>query len=121
MMDDLPEDDTFVQYTEDGELVFQVYEEETDVSLKVTDMLADTEEITSDSDWSDQVSPQRESMASFDGKKHSGKNSTCPVSGCQFRGKKLKFHVQAEHMPRILWDNPQPPVREDRIHQWTEG
>ena len=60
MMDDLPEDDTFVQYTEDGELVFQVYEEETDVSLKVTDVLADTEEITSDSDWSDQVSPQRE-------------------------------------------------------------
>jgi hypothetical protein len=106
MMDDLTEDDTFVKYTEDGELVFQAFGEKSDVSLKVTDMLAETEDITSESDWSDQLSPQRESMTSSERKKHSGRNSTCPVSGCQFRGRKLKFHVQAEHMPRILWDNP---------------
>lgn len=83
-------------------------------------MLADAEEISSDSDWAE-VSPQKAENATVRGKKnHPGRNSTCPVRGCQFSGRKLKFHVQSEHMPRILWDNPQPPVREDRVSQWTE-
>lgn len=43
------------------------------------------------------------------------RNSPCPIYGCSFIGRKLKFHVQQMHMPRLMWDNPQPPVREDKI------
>lgn len=36
-------------------------------------------------------------------------------------GRKLKFHVQSEHLPRFVWDNPQPPITEDKVGEWTEG
>ena len=48
-MEDLNEDDTYVQYDEDGELVFH------QVSFKVFDMLGEAESITSDSDWTEQL------------------------------------------------------------------
>lgn len=31
------------------------------------------------------------------------------------------FHVQSEHLPRIVWDNPQPPIKEEKLGEWTEG
>lgn len=46
------------------------------------------------------------------------RNSPCPAFTCNFVGRKLKFHVQHSHLPRVMWDNPQPPVRDDKVRDW---
>ncbi|CAC5388954.1 unnamed protein product [Mytilus coruscus] len=43
------------------------------------------------------------------------RNSPCPFEGCDFVGRKFNFHVQHIHLPRIMWDNPQPPVKQERL------
>ena len=48
------------------------------------------------------------------------RDSPCPLEGCDFLGRKLKFHVQHMHLPRVMWDNPQPPVREDKLDELNE-
>ena len=113
-MEDLGEDDTYVQYDEDRELVFH------QVSLKVSDLLGEAESITSDSDWTEQPSPQKTKKPKRVQQDRDSRNSSCPVTEFDFRGRKLKFHVQTENLPRILWDDPLPPIREDRVGMWTE-
>ena len=113
-MEDLREDDTYVQYDEDRELVFH------QVSLKVSDMLGEAKSITSDSDWTEQPSPQKTKKPKRVQQDRDSRNSSCPVTEFDFRGRKLKFHVQTENLPRILWDDPLPPIREDRVGMWTE-
>ena len=115
----LEEDNTYVHYGESGELVFSRVEKKPQ-QIKIQELLADTEEITSDSDWSDQASSQKKVVKVEEGKDMKRKDkrsrdSGCPVQECGFTGRKLKFHVQSEHMPRILWEHPQPTVREDKI------
>lgn len=93
------------------------------------ELLADTEEITSESDWSHHSSQQKpmrstpeptiERQSSSRGRRTPGarsRDSGCPVRECLFVGRKLKFHVQSGHLPRIVLDNPQPPIKEE----WTE-
>lgn len=127
--DVLEEDDTFVQYGDNGELVFHREER-----ASMEELLADAEDITSESDWSHHSSPQKpirsspeptiEQQCSSRISRAPGarsRDSGCPVRECPFVGRKLKFHVQSEHLPRIVWDNPQPPIKEEKLGEWTEG
>jgi len=45
------------------------------------------------------------------------RNSICPIRGCQFVSRKIKHHVQHMHLPRIMWDNPQPPIKDEKIDE----
>uniref|UniRef100_K1QTW7 Uncharacterized protein n=1 Tax=Magallana gigas TaxID=29159 RepID=K1QTW7_MAGGI len=114
--DVLEEDDTFVRYGDNGELVFHREE-----------LLADAEDITSEYDWSHHSSPQKPIRSSQEptikqqcssrisrvpGAR--SRDSGCPVRECPFVGRKLKFHVQSKHLSGIVWDNPQPPIKEDK-------
>lgn len=45
--------------------------------------------------------------------KEQSRDSPCPPNECQDLGRKLKFNVQQMHLPRLLWDNPQPPLKEE--------
>ena len=47
------------------------------------------------------------------------RDSPCPISTCSYLGRKLKFHVQQMHLPRVMWDNPQPPVKDEKINEWN--
>ena len=40
------------------------------------------------------------------------RDSSCPVTWCNFLGIKLIFQVQTKQLPRIFRDNPQFPIRE---------
>ncbi|VDI44008.1 Hypothetical predicted protein [Mytilus galloprovincialis] len=82
--------------------------------------------IESDSDWDDSSRDDNNNSVyeeisegslhlQVEEKKDDPRNSPCPFEGCDFVGRKLKFHVQHIHMPRIMWDNPQPPVRQERL------
>lgn len=121
--DVLEEDDTFVRYGDNGELVFHREER-----ASMEELLADAEDITSESDWSHHSSPQKpirsspeptiEQQCSSRISRAPGarsRDSGCPVRECPFVGRKLKFHVQSEHLPRIVWDNPQPPIKEEKL------
>jgi len=78
------------------------------------------EYITSDSDWEtnnnksflnvqQNVTEHRMSLL------EDPKNTVCPIRGCQFVSRKIKHHVQQIHLPRIRWDNPQPPIKKEKI------
>ena len=41
----------------------------------------------------------------------------CPVPGCEWRTLKIREHVNRMHLPRVMWDNPNPPVRQSRYDQ----
>ncbi|CAG2211269.1 tatD [Mytilus edulis] len=82
--------------------------------------------IESDSDWDDSSRDDNNNSVyeeisegslhlQVEEKKDDPRNSPCPFEGCDFVGRKLKFHVQHIHLPRIMWDNPQPPVRQERL------
>ena len=38
----------------------------------------------------------------------------CPVYGCEVYTRKLQYHVNRFHLPKLMWDNHQPPVRPDK-------
>jgi hypothetical protein len=119
----LEEDNTYVHYGESGELVFN--EEEKPQKISIQELLPQTEEITSESDWSEQSSPQKKVVKVQENKdirekRKGSRDSGSPVQECDFTERKLKFHVQSEHLPRILWDNPQPPIRDTKTDEWTE-
>lgn len=129
----LEEDNTFVQYGDYGELVYHL-EEVRSERASMEELLADTEEITRESDWSQHSSLQKRKLSTPEPtieRQSSGRgrrapyarsrDSGCPVRECPFVGRKLKFYVQNEHLPRIVWDNPQPPIKEDNVGECTEG
>ena len=43
------------------------------------------------------------------------RNTVCPIRGCTYISRKNKHHAQKMHLPRIMWDNPQPPVKAEKI------
>ena len=43
------------------------------------------------------------------------RNTVCPIRGCTYISRKNKHHVQKMHLPCIIWDNPQPPVKAEKI------
>lgn len=129
----LEEDNTFVQYWDDWELVYYLEEVRSELA-SMEELLADTEEITTESDWSQHSSPQKPKLSTPEPtieRQSSGRgrrapcarsrDSGYPVRECPFVGRKLKFHVQNEHVPRIVWDNPQPLLKEDNVGESTEG
>jgi hypothetical protein len=43
------------------------------------------------------------------------RNTVCSIRGCTYISRKNKHHVQKMHLPRIMWDNSQPPVKAEKI------
>lgn len=61
----LEEDNTFVQYWDDWELVYYLEEVRSELA-SMEELLADTEEITTESDWSQHSSPQKPKLSTPD-------------------------------------------------------
>ena len=40
--------------------------------------------------------------------------SSCPIPACNVRTQKLRNHVNRMHLPRLMWDNISPPVRQEK-------
>lgn len=77
------------------------------------------EDIVTDSDWdtnnNDPNLPQRNTEQRISSL-HDPRNTVCPVRVCTYSSRKIKHHVQEMHLPCIMWDNPQPPVKAEKIN-----
>ena len=41
----------------------------------------------------------------------------CPISGCEGGSKSLRNHVNKMHLPRVMWDNINPPVKPEKYDE----
>ena len=48
--------------------------------------------------------------------KKDDRRASCPIFGCDWKTQKLRNHVNRMHLPRVMWDNPNPPVKQNKYH-----
>jgi len=77
------------------------------------------EDIATDSDWDNNnndpvIHVQQDNTEQRISLLDDARNTVCPIRRCTFISRKIKHHVQQMHLPRMMWDNPQPPVRKKR-------
>lgn len=109
----LEEDNTFVQYWDDWELVYYLEEVRSELA-SMEELLADTEEITTESDWSQHSSPQKPKLSTPEPtieRQSSGRrrrapcarsrDSGYPVRECPFVGRKLSFMFKMNTCPEL--------------------
>lgn len=40
--------------------------------------------------------------------KRDDRRASCPIFGCDWKTQKIRNHVNRMHLPRVMWDNPNP-------------
>ena len=48
--------------------------------------------------------------------KKDDRRASCPIFGCDWKTQKIRNHVNRMHLPRVMWDNPNPPVKQNKYH-----
>jgi hypothetical protein len=48
--------------------------------------------------------------------KKDDRRASCPIFGCDWKTQKIRNLVNRMHLPRGMWDNPNPPVKQNKYH-----
>ena len=51
--------------------------------------------------------------------KNDDRRASCPIFGCDWKTQKIRNHVNRMHLHRVMWDNPNPPVKQNKYHSRT--
>ena len=45
------------------------------------------------------------------------RRASCPIVECDWNAQKIRNHVNRMHLPRVMWDNPNSPVKQNKYQR----